>query len=120
MSDAVRIHSGKSWSRLGVVVRKHKNPRSYVIKTDKGTFIRRNRRDLLKINNNSKMIEIYTSYPDIEKETEARIENNEEARIENDHIRAGEEEVINEENIVITRSGRQVNRPQYLNAYETN
>ena len=48
--DSVRFHDGNSWSRRAKVVAEAPEPRSYIIKTDKHTTIRRNRRHLLKTN----------------------------------------------------------------------
>lgn len=48
--DNVRFHDGNSWSRRAKVVKEAPEPRSYFIKTDKQTTVRRNRRHLLKTN----------------------------------------------------------------------
>ena len=42
-----RVRNGESWSVKGKVVGKARQPRSYVVKTETGSTIRRNRRDLL-------------------------------------------------------------------------
>ena len=45
--QSVRVRNGESWSVKGKVVGKARQPRSYVVKTETGSTIRRNRRDLL-------------------------------------------------------------------------
>ena len=110
IGDTVRIYDHKSWSRQGTVIQKHNSPRSYNVRTNKGTVIRRNRKDLLKVQNNHNHSEFDTddSYPDItEEEEEMNIINPEVIREDNDP------------SIIHTRSGRQVRRPSYLNDYET-
>ena len=47
MNDNVRIHDGKSWSIKEKVSKISGHPRSYLIKTNKGTTLRRNRRHIL-------------------------------------------------------------------------
>ena len=47
MNDKVRIHNGKSWKIKGTVIDISKHPRSYIIQTDKGTILRRNRKHIL-------------------------------------------------------------------------
>ena len=46
--QTVRVREGKSWSVKGQVKEKAEQPRSYIVKTEKGSTIRRNRRDILK------------------------------------------------------------------------
>ena len=46
--QTIRVREGKSWSVKGQVKEKAKQPRSYIVKTEKGSTIRRNRRDILK------------------------------------------------------------------------
>ena len=45
--QTVRLHNGKDWSRKAKIIDNHKNDRSYVLETDKGTTIRRNRRHMM-------------------------------------------------------------------------
>ena len=45
--QSVRAGNGESWWVKGKVVGKARQPRSYVVKTETGSTIRRNRRDLL-------------------------------------------------------------------------
>ena len=47
VNDKVRIHDGESWSIKGKVSKISEHPRSYLIKTNKGTILRRNRRHIL-------------------------------------------------------------------------
>jgi len=44
--DTIRVNQNGQW-RSGMVVNKHVTPRSYVIKTEDGSTLRRNRRDLV-------------------------------------------------------------------------
>lgn len=46
--DSVRIHNGTHWTRTGKVIDCTQEPRLYLLRTDKNTVIRRNRRQLLK------------------------------------------------------------------------
>lgn len=47
-NDNVRIRSQGNWNLKGKIVKKLKEPRSYLIKTEQGKYLRRNRRHLLK------------------------------------------------------------------------
>ena len=46
--SAVRIHNGKNWPTKAKVIEKAMSPRSYVVETEAGQTLRRNRRDLFK------------------------------------------------------------------------
>ena len=49
-SDPVRIHTNSSWRVKGKIVKKLTSPpRSYLVLTERGTILRRNRKDLLLI-----------------------------------------------------------------------
>ena len=108
IGDRVRIHEGKTWSCMGKII-ELVEPRSAVVLTDKGTKIRRNRRDILKIPNESRANQAY-DYIDSEDEGPTMITNqhnatdNQTAEEPNDSIRI--------------RSGRISRRPTYLNDYE--
>ena len=43
----VRLHDGKSWSIRGQVIERAETPRSYIIQTEAGGQLRRNRQDVL-------------------------------------------------------------------------
>ncbi|CAB4031587.1 Retrotransposable element Tf2 type 1, partial [Paramuricea clavata] len=45
--QSVQVSDGKSWHVKGKVMERVEQPRSYAVETEKGTIIRRNRRDLL-------------------------------------------------------------------------
>ena len=45
-SDVVRVNHNKQWQR-GVVDTKHIEPRSYNVRTETGSMLRRNRRDII-------------------------------------------------------------------------
>lgn len=51
-NDNVRIRSQGNWNLKGKIIKKLKEPRSYLIKTEQGKYLRRNRRHLLKTNEN--------------------------------------------------------------------
>ena len=44
----VKIHNGRNWPTEAKVIDKAKSPRSYIVETEAGQTLRRNRRDLLK------------------------------------------------------------------------
>ena len=46
-----RDKNSNQWDRMGIVTEKYHTPRSYIIRTDKNSIIRRNRRHLLPSNN---------------------------------------------------------------------
>ncbi|KAK6171544.1 hypothetical protein SNE40_019710 [Patella caerulea] len=48
IGDSVRLRFEKHWEKKGEIVEKAVQPRSYIVKTDEGNHMRRNRRDLLK------------------------------------------------------------------------
>lgn len=52
--DTVRILSQEKWNLKGKIVKKLKEPRSYLIKTEQGKYVRRNRRHILKTKENQK------------------------------------------------------------------
>lgn len=56
ISQTVRFHQGKNWDHLGQVMQTHKTPLSYILRTDKDTTIRRNRRDLLPSKSEFKLV----------------------------------------------------------------
>ena len=80
VGDQVRIHDGKCWSSVGKVVRRHDNPRSFIINT--GTqLLRRNRRDLLKVPNKATSVkqpyfDDDSSYPNVGNEVNPEHINN--------------------------------------------
>ena len=45
--DVVRVKHDKQWLR-GRVIQQHDTPRSYVVETEEGSTLRRNRRDLIR------------------------------------------------------------------------
>ena len=47
INDKVRLHDGKKWSIKGTIVKQLKYPRSYLVLTQNGTKVRRNRRHIL-------------------------------------------------------------------------
>ena len=135
IGDTVRIYGDKSWSRTGLVSKIHENPRSYIIKTDNGSKIRRNRKDLLKVQNQLSRMDNDYPYSDIDEQEDNYVDNEVEAEnmqeeivhmdIENQDISIHDEDDIlhDDENDlhqrVVTRSGRVINPPSYLDAYET-
>jgi len=74
IGDSVRFRQGDLWSRQGKVVNIRPEQRSYDIKTDKDTMLRRNRRHLLKTNEDFSpkcVEEYYEQHPVIEHENES-------------------------------------------------
>ena len=59
----VRIREGKSWSIKGKVTERADQPRSYVVKTENNSTVRRNRRDLL---STPEQFKLSSSLPDYE------------------------------------------------------
>ena len=53
LNDKVRLHDGKSWSIKGKVVDVSTKPRSYIILTENGSKLRRNRKQILRTKTSS-------------------------------------------------------------------
>ena len=50
-NDTVRIHNGRSWATKGRIVDQESNtPRSYIVETENGNMLRKNRRDIMYTN----------------------------------------------------------------------
>ena len=108
IGDRVRIHEGKSWSRLGRVVNV-KDPRSYVVRTDKGTTLRRNRRDVLKVPDDMNLANDYDVI-DSEDDDNGMPDHGQQREDDNVNVTIPE--------VPTSRSGRCLRRPAYLNDYE--
>ena len=108
IGDRVRIHEGKSWSRLGRVVNV-KDPRSYVVRTDKGTTLRRNRRDVLKVPDDMNLANDYDVI-DSEDDDNGMPDHGQQREDDNVNVTIPE--------VPTSRSGRSLRRPAYLNDYE--
>ena len=65
-SSTVRIHNGKNWPTKAKVIEKAKSPRSYVVETEAGQTLRRNRRDLLKTSESFSRTEADIEFPSLE------------------------------------------------------
>ena len=44
INDKVRLHDGNAWNIKGIIINTSQHSRLYIIKTDKGTVVRRNRK----------------------------------------------------------------------------
>lgn len=49
IGDQVCVHDGKTWSRKGIVTERCSQPKSYIVLTENGRSIRRNRRHMLQV-----------------------------------------------------------------------
>ena len=103
--DKVRIHDRLGWTKKATVERKCEEPRSYIVRTEEGTNLRRNRRHLLRRpdliipSGNDKLS------PDEHEQTQYEHSN----ELPNDNTNIG---------ITHTRSGRVTRPPPYLQEYE--
>ena len=61
--STVRIHNGKNWPTKAEVIEKARPPRSYVVETEAGQTLRRNRRDLLKTSESFSRTEADIDFP---------------------------------------------------------
>ena len=118
----MRVRGDKSWSMKGKVIGKAHQPISYIVKTEKGWTIRRNRRDLLATTEKFDVqdtcdyeMEIPTS-PEAEgtqQENHAGATSSIVSGQGTTSSRAGIKDNYNEQS-VRTRSGRLVRPPTYL------
>lgn len=104
IGDQVRVHDGKTWSRLGMVTERCSQPRSYLVLMENGRTIRRNRRHLLQVPC-SKM-PASQPYPDTIFSTPRQVLR------PNSELRP----VISESGIR-TRSGRLIRQPRWMQDY---
>ena len=118
----MRIHDGKCWSSVGKVVRRHANPRSFIINT--GTQLLR--RNLLKVPNNATRVkqpyfDDDSSYPNVGNEVNPEHRNNNVGdEVNPEHRNNNVRPVVERDDaVMITRYGREVHRPRYLNDYAT-
>ena len=93
--DKVRIKYQNNWKRKGTVLRKLDQPRSYVVKTDEGQIIKRNRRHLLKTR----------------EKTDNKRHRHEYENIFHGTQRPNTDTQINIPNTSTTRSGRSITKP---------
>ncbi|KAL4710430.1 hypothetical protein ACJJTC_008832 [Scirpophaga incertulas] len=113
--------------KSGIIVREGNVPRSYIVKTEEGGYIQRNRKHLIK---NGKYYNDFRRYDDCR--MEGRKENVD-CQLEQNNINQSESTSVNNNNNnlndcdinlemgskspIYTRSGREVRRPHYLNDY---
>ena len=107
--DKVRIHTGKSWSRKGHVVKKATEPRSYHVQTN-GNILRRNRRHLLKTN------ESFTS--DSESDS-SLIHEHDRSYIAHSAQTQSSKSQTESHSSTHTRYGRKINKPIKFSEYGT-
>ena len=105
--DNVRFHDGNSWARRATVVSQCKEPRSYRIRTDKDTIIRRNRRHLLKTTEQFNLSD--------NSDVESLLKDNEEDEDSDSTTvpyREPEEVIEPQNELRTTKSGRVINAPR--------
>ena len=116
--DVVRIRGEKGFLQKGVVERKSKYPRSYLVKSPSGTY-RRNRRHLLKVEEPMESSHIEMDYnigttnlkPSM---VEEELTNNERVQPRRQIVSRQNNGTDNGSLNVYTRSGRLVKRPERL------
>ena len=107
--DNVRFHDGNSWSRRAIVLTKCKEPRSYIVRTDKNTTIRRNRRHLLKTNEQFDFNENFSS--DDNESLLYETSEDSDATIAYDEEEEQQQVPDQNEQLLRTKSGRQIKAP---------
>ena len=125
MKDKVRLHDGKAWNIKGIIIDTSQHPRSYIIKTDKGTIVRRNRKHIqISIRDNIQLddeiiIPMNQVVPLIEPNVEdidVLMDNLSNLSIDDDSYISEPEILIPEP--VTTRYGRRIQTPLHLQEYE--
>ena len=115
-NDIVHLYDGTNWTIKGKIIEQLKDqPRSYLVKTQNGNIIKRNRKDILlskkeNENDNGKEIES-NEYPlfTFSQTNTTNIDNNQTNNVNNE---------TNERSTRYTRSRRIIRRPQRFNDYE--
>ena len=111
--DVVRYRKNKTWGRMGKVIGKSSQPRSYKIETDKGTIIRRNRRHLLLTKEKFHLDNDTISLCSID-DCDLLLDDNRDVEVNDESVN----QAVQREAIVITtRSGRTSRQPRHLNDY---
>lgn len=111
--EAVRIRHGGSWQKA-VVLEEHPAPRSFVVKTEEGSTLRRNRRDLIKTAEPPISPETVVPEMDSSDFSETQTASQAEKQSESpDNIPATAEPCA----IPVTRSGRTITRPVRFKDY---
>jgi len=119
--DSVRFHDGSSWSRRAKVISNTKEPRSYLIRTDKHTTLRRNRRHLLKTTEHFDDLSdssdaeslIHDENPNVLQQS-----SDSDATVRYEGGSDTEPEPEPASRLPTTRSGRTVNRPKHFQDYK--
>ena len=101
--QSVRLRDGKTWHLKGKVMERAEHPRSYAVKTEKGTIIRRNRRDLLDTPERFDLCDATEEEIEVPPSTETQPPQSKQACAQD-----------NNEQFTRTRSGRVVKPPAYL------
>eukprot|EP00112_Aurelia_sp_Birch-Aquarium-sp1_P023106 Seg6752.2 transcript_id=Seg6752.2/GoldUCD/mRNA.D3Y31 product="hypothetical protein" protein_id=Seg6752.2/GoldUCD/D3Y31 len=112
--QTVRLHDGKDWSRKAKIIDNHENDISYVLETEKGTTVRRNRKHMMPMKEKFECSPPEDLIFDIPETENNAIEENgttESNIIEDDTER--EQTTVN----IKTRSGRTVKRPERFKDY---
>ena len=142
INSDVRLHDGEKWSIRGKVVEILNDPRSYVVLTSYGKRLRRNRKHILLIpdntrnDSNAKDSDDRYSFADsdefprnleplntpdemvIDNENDSAVDDSILVNPENDTL-SNESMNVNEHPVGVTRSGRFVIRPRYLKDYQS-
>lgn len=121
VGDKVKIHEeGKNNAphKSGIIIEKHCNPRSYNIKTEQGTVIIRNRKDLTKstkFNESNHDLDMPLDEPTHLQEP---VTDNELNNLCNNNVKPNVNVVPNNiPDVITTRSGRVIKKPEYLKDY---
>ena len=138
INDKVHLHDGNAWNIKGIIINTSQHPRSYIIKTDKGTVVRHNRKHI-QFNvreNKSDDSQPFNSDDDdsyslIQLDEETVIPLNQVPNIEDvdllmnnlSNLSIAGDSNISEPEILIpepvtTRYGRRIQTPQHQNEYE--
>ena len=112
--DQVKIHTENKRKphENGIIINKHQHPRTFNVKTESGQIIKRNRKDLIKgINFNENNDSIEEPFETSE-EPQIPIEVEQSA-----HDSPARAQVPSEQPVLMTSSGRVINKPSYLKNY---
>ena len=101
----IRVRTDKTW-QPGVVESKSQEPRSYIVKTESGQQLRRNRRHILKTNEDRRTDNNTEDYIEIT-DQEIQSQNEENRNVENENIQVNK-----------TSSGRVVKLPKKFEDYD--
>lgn len=126
--EAVRVKHDNEWKRA-VVLEKHHSPRSFIVQTEEGSKLRRNRRDLIQTNETPRRPSTYDADSDLSESTSdstnTQLQPSSTVLMQPiQHLKvAVQEENLNPVHtvkpLVVTRSGRTVQPPVKFQDYVT-